>query len=715
MKRTSHITANVSPDSLSVSVLFLLRFYITLVGCFALAKVIFVFYNADCGGAFTAQEVVDAILHGLPLDMATAGYFAAPLWLGLLVGLWWCTKARLVLFKTYCAIIALLIAACLVADTGLYEFWGIKLDGTVFAYLDSPEGAMNSVSHAYLVGAGLAYCAYSLILYFALSLVMPREWMKGQGSRVKGQGTRVKSQESGDKGEGERVKGDFLSTKEAENKTSKKQSKVFEKFRDVSLKFRDASLKKTKTFFKRSLTFFKFQNGFMEKGKGVFLRPLTMLLLGGLLFLGIRGGVGKSTANVGMVYHSDNIFMNHSAVNPAFSIVASLFKTKDFAEQHEYFDEAERARQFSQLEYHTTGNPIDTLLRTNRPNVLLILMEGCSAAFVNAIDSTARPDITPRLNQLATEGVLFTKCYSNSFRTDRGTVCTLSGYPAFPDVSVMKVPSKCERLPSIAQSLAREGYSTEFVYGGDINFTNTNGYLRATGYERTLGDKDFPVAVRRTHNWGVTDHIVLDTLYQRILRYSADRPWHTACLTLASHEPWEVPYDRIPEDEVLNAMAYLDHAIGEFIDRLRQTSVWENTLVILIPDHGAHYPQGISEADPKKSHIPMIWTGGAVRQAQRIETLCNQTDLAATLLGQLGIDHSAFTFSRDVLSDTYVRPSAVHVWNEGIYYMDETGISALSLVSQKKSILHEAPTPSVDRQRAAHAYLQTAYDDLGGL
>ena len=673
MKRLSHITTNASPDSFRTSVLFLLRFYITLVGCFALAKVIFVFYNADCGGAFTAQEVVDAILHGLPLDMATAGYFAAPLWLGLLVGLWWRTKARRVLFKTYCAIIALLIAACLVADTGLYEFWGIKLDGTVFAYLDSPEGAMNSVSTAYICGVGLAYTTYTLVLYFALSLVMPREWRKGEGLRVKGEGLRVKGN----------------------------LQKTLEKFRDVSLKFRDVSLKKGLGFFK--------------KGKGVFLRPLTMLLLGGLLFLGIRGGVGKSTANVGMVYHSDNLYMNHTAVNPVFSIVASLFKTKDFAEQHNYFDEAERARQFSQMEYHTSGNPIDTLLRTNRPNVLLILMEGCSAAFVNAIDSTARPDITPRLNQLATEGVLFTKCYANSFRTDRGTVCTLSGYPAFPDVSVMKMPSKGERLPSIAQALAREGYTTEFVYGGDINFTNTNGYLRATGYERTLGDKDFPVAVRRTHNWGVTDHIVLDTLYQRILRYSADRPWHTACLTLASHEPWEVPYDRIPQDQVLNAMAYLDDCIGKFIDRLRQTSVWENTLVILIPDHGAHYPQGISEADPRKSHIPMIWTGGAVRQARRIETLCNQTDLPATLLGQLGIDHSVFTFSRDILADTYVRPSVVHVWSEGIYYMDETGISALSLVSQKKSILHEAPAPSVDRQNAAHAYLQTAYDDLGGL
>ncbi|MBQ2121769.1 MAG: hypothetical protein II199_04655, partial [Bacteroidaceae bacterium] len=178
MKRSSHITARISPDSLSVSVLFLLRFYITLVGCFALAKVIFIAYNSACDTTFTFADAVMAILHGLPLDMATAGYFAAPLWLGLLIGLWWRTQARSILFKTYCALISLLIAACLIADTGLYEFWGIKLDGTVFTYLESPEGAINSVSTAYICGVGLAYVAYTLILYFALSHVMPREWGK---------------------------------------------------------------------------------------------------------------------------------------------------------------------------------------------------------------------------------------------------------------------------------------------------------------------------------------------------------------------------------------------------------------------------------------------------------------------------------------------------------------------------------------------------------
>ena len=97
----------------------------------------------------------------------------------------------------------------------------------------------------------------------------------------------------------------------------------------------------------------------------------------------------------------------------------------------------------------------------------------------------------------------------------------------------MKLPGKCGRLPSIAASLRRAGYATEFLYGGDINFTNTNGYLLSTGYERTYGETSFPASVRRTHDWGVTDRIAFDSLYARIVRYPTSRPWHLGFLTLA--------------------------------------------------------------------------------------------------------------------------------------------------------------------------------------
>lgn len=437
------------------------------------------------------------------------------------------------------------------------------------------------------------------------------------------------------------------------------------------------------------------------------------LLLGGLLFLCIRGGVGKSTANVGMVYYSEDRFLNHAAVNPAFSIVYSMFKTRDFSKQFDFYPEAERAEKFARLAYSTESRNTESQLRIRRPNVLIILMEGCGGTFVHAVDSLSDPNITPNLNAIAREGVCFTRCYANSFRTDRGTLCALSGFPSFPDVSVMKLPRQCAHLPSIASSLRQAGYATEFLYGGDINFTNTNGYLLATGYERTYGDTSFSMEERRTHNWGVTDHIVFGRLREMLDKYPADKPWHTGMLTLASHEPWVVPYDRIKGDKVANSMAYLDDCIGKFIRDFKQSRWWNNTLVIILPDHGIEYPSGISHTDSRRNHIPMIWTGGAISRPRTVDILCNQTDLAATLLGQLGLSHEDFPFSRDVFSTTYTHPSAVYTWPEGISYKDETGETVLNLMTKPVSVFVDAPSPSAARQEAARCFLQTAYDALG--
>ena len=111
-------------------------------------------------------------------------------------------------------------------------------------------------------------------------------------------------------------------------------------------------------------------------------------------------------------------------------------------------------------------------------------MEGFGGVFVESLGGV--PDVSPNLERLSKEGVFFTNCYANSFRTDRGTVCTFSGYQSFPTVSVMKSPAKSRTLPSIAGKLREQGYATDFLYGGDINFTNMKSYLLGSGYQSTL-------------------------------------------------------------------------------------------------------------------------------------------------------------------------------------------------------------------------------------
>lgn len=433
-----------------------------------------------------------------------------------------------------------------------------------------------------------------------------------------------------------------------------------------------------------------------------------MLLLGGVLFIIIRGGVTESTSNIGQVYFSNEPFLNHSAVNPDFSLLSSMGKSQDFASEFNFFDEEKRAALFDGLYPTTDGDSIIQVLNTKRPNILIILMEGFGGAFVEPLGGL--PDVTPHFNRLSKEGVFFTNCYANSFRTDRGTVCTFSGYLGLPTASVMKIPAKSRTLPAIAEGLSKAGYKTDFLYGGDINFTKMKSYLLSTGYQRLTANTDFSLAEQTSNAWGVNDDITFEYLYNQLRNRKEEGPWHTAFLTLSSHEPFEVPYHRL-EDKIPNAFAYTDECLGKFIDRLKQTPAWKDLLVICLPDHGFYYPREGSNAMPRFYHIPLLWLGGAVKQPMQVDKIMNQTDLAATLLGQLGLEHTAFTFSRNVLGSDYKYPFAFYSFNNGFSFRDSTGVTVFD--NNSGSILFDEPEADESRLDKGKAILQTVYDDLG--
>lgn len=433
-----------------------------------------------------------------------------------------------------------------------------------------------------------------------------------------------------------------------------------------------------------------------------------MLLLGGVLFIIIRGGVTESTSNIRQVYFSNEPFLNHSAVNPDFSLLSSMGKSQDFASEFNFFDEEKRAALFDGLYPTTDGDSIIQVLNTKRPNILIILMEGFGGAFVEPLGGL--PDVTPHFNRLSKEGVFFTNCYANSFRTDRGTVCTFSGYLGLPTASVMKIPAKSRTLPAIAEGLSKAGYKTDFLYGGDINFTNMKSYLLSTGYQRLTANTDFSLAEQTSNAWGVNDDITFEYLYNQLRNRKEEGPWHTAFLTLSSHEPFEVPYHRL-EDKIPNAFAYTDECLGKFIDRLKQTPAWKDLLVICLPDHGFYYPREGSNAMPRFYHIPLLWLGGAVKQPMQVDKIMNQTDLAATLLGQLGLEHTAFTFSRNVLGSDYKYPFAFYSFNNGFSFRDSTGVTVFD--NNSGSILFDEPEADESRLDKGKAILQTVYDDLG--
>lgn len=438
-----------------------------------------------------------------------------------------------------------------------------------------------------------------------------------------------------------------------------------------------------------------------------FAQSGILLLTLGMLFIPIRGGFSVSTMNVGKVYYSSDMLLNHAAINPMFSLMSSLSKEDDFSSQYRFMENDQADKYFALLQDSAVpAEQEETFLTTTRPNVILIVLESFSAKIVAPLGGVA--DVAPTMNRLYDEGIAFTNFYANSFRTDRGLVSLLSGYPAQPSTSIMKYPAKTQSLPSISGSLKKVGYDLEFLYGGDADFTNMRSYFMSAGFGRIVADTDFPVSDRLS-KWGVNDEKTFRYLSESLKTEKVQQPFMKMFLTLSSHEPFDVPMKRF-DDPYLNSVAYTDSCLGVFIDELKASPLWQNTLVILVPDHAMHYPASISISEPARYHIPMIWTGGAVNVARRIETYGSQIDIAATLLHQLQLPHADFTFSKDLFNPNN-QPFAYYTFKDGFGILKDSTAFVYDCASDYTILRKNNANSQIENE--GKAFLQTLYNDLG--
>ncbi len=440
----------------------------------------------------------------------------------------------------------------------------------------------------------------------------------------------------------------------------------------------------------------------------------VLLLAAGALFATIRGGFSPAVANLSKAYFSKEMFLNQAAVNPVFSFLSTVVGGDDY-DRYRFFDDC-RAEQLFESAMHdgkqTTAAHAPAAERsqrwlvTDRPHIVLIIMEGFGRTITDA-EWQGEP-VAPNINALKNEGIWFENLYASSFRTDRGMVAALSGFPAQPQMSIMKDVRKAAALPSIANSLGREaGYVSRFFYGGDANFTNTRAYLFSTGFDEVVDEQHISGGERS--KWGYADNAVMEHVVQSIISASQQEPPHfDVWLTLSSHEPFEVPYSRL-DNKLLNAFAFTDEVVGELVERLKASPAWDDMLLILIPDHGYQYPEETGYNTPRRHHIPMLWLGGAVAHPMTFGEYASQTDLAATLLGQLGIAHDDFTFSRDLSRDGTTR-FGYYTFNNGFGMVDSLGATIYDCTADMT--LLDENDPSAVRLDRGKALLQKTFAEI---
>ncbi len=430
-----------------------------------------------------------------------------------------------------------------------------------------------------------------------------------------------------------------------------------------------------------------------------------------LLFVAIRGGFTVSTMNPSAAYFSEEARMNHAAVNPMFSLMYSAAHSSDFSRQFRYFSDDELQPLLHELEesavaaYDSISPTIRLREGVTSPDVYLVILESFSSHLMPMLGGEP---VAMRLDSIAREGATFTNFYASSFRTDRAIPAILSGYPAQPSTSIMKFVDKAERLPSIARSLSEQaGYKCSYYYGGDINFVNQKAYLVSSKFSEIISDTDFPLSSRLS-KWGAHDDCLWQKVWEDVKADKSAGPKLRVVQTSSSHEPYEVPFTSRRFTNVRAvSFEFADSCMGAFVDSLKASPKWHNSLVVLVPDHWGVYPQGLT--DPVERHrIPLVITGGAISpdsKGIKISTPGVQSDIAATLLALLGVDADEFVMSKNLLD-----PMRSHY-----AFFSEPDFTAIvspndsTVVSTADNRIVLGTSGNADKVRA---FLQNLYNDL---
>ncbi len=629
-------------------IIWFVKTYATFVVLFVLQKPLFLFLEKG-----SATQPVDNIFtelpaviwHGLPLDLSMAGYLSViPGFLSIAV-VWLKRDLVKTIMNIYFIIASLFITCSFLLNASLYPYWKYPLDSTpLFYFFTSPADAIASVSIWQVILSIVILIVLTIGVWFTLRM---RGEKRQQYSRY--------SYGYGGFGSGKRN---------------------------------------------------RFDDFDRHRGR----TSIILLLLTGLLFLPIRGGITVSTMNTGQAYYSQNAYLNHSAVNPLFSLLESITHQEDFASQYRFMKDKEADKIFATMTSTSDENTYPLLneatFKKGTPDILIVIMESFASDIMPSMGSYK--DVAVCLDSIAQQSILFTRFYANSFRTDRGMVSILSGYPAQPTTSIMRYPRKTSQLPSIARNLAKyKNYKTTYYYGGDADFCNMRSYLVSQGYQHIISDANFPIEDKLS-KWGVPDHILAAKMMEDIkAQQNEKRPMLRILQTSSSHEPFEVPYHRL-KDKRLNAFAYTDSVMGAIVREYRKLPRWKNTLIVFVPDHVGGYKENLNDHDRSRYQIPLILAGGAISRPMKVGIIGSQHDIAATLLGQLGVEHREFTFSKNMMSDATPK-FAFFAVNDAFGIVSEE--NSLIYDNRAKRIVYDKGEKGFNLKRG-QAYLQKLYDDL---
>ncbi|HEY5809380.1 MAG TPA: LTA synthase family protein [Povalibacter sp.] len=461
------------------------------------------------------------------------------------------------------------------------------------------------------------------------------------------------------------------------------------------------------------------------------LWPMVVLLMFGLA----RSSLQHRPANLASFAFCDDAMVNSLVINSTYSVLSAVYGLKNETRSSEMYG----AMSFAEMVQHVqtgmaaprasfTSDQLPTLhqqlatVRRERPlNLVIVLEESLGAGFVRELGGAA---VTPNLDKLASEGIWFDNLYATGTRSVRGIEAVIAGFPPTPALSVVKLSKSQQNFSTLASVLREAGYTNEFVYGGESHFDNMRGFFLGNGFHNIVDRKDFK-APKFVGSWGASDEDLFEMADQRLRTLDAkDKPFFMLVFSSSNHSPFEFPDGRIElvniqKQTVNNAVKYADFALGQFIDRARDSDYWDNTLFLVVADHDTRV-YGDELVPVSKFHIPGVILGADV-QPRRVDSVVSQIDLAPTLLSLLGVDAEHPFPGRDLTrtlpefgnSPVPVRPRAMMQFDQNYAWLEDNQLTVLLPDGSSRHFVYDRqsrklapdPVPNAEAEQRALAHV----------
>ncbi len=377
----------------------------------------------------------------------------------------------------------------------------------------------------------------------------------------------------------------------------------------------------------------------------------------------------------GDAYTTHSMFANHLGLNPVLSLYNAA-KTTFSAHRDNIWKATLPAEQAQDITRDLVLTAHDELIdadsaairriyspvtdtQLNVRNVVVILMESFAGRYTGALGS--QDNITPEFDKLAKEGLLFTRFFSNGTHTHQGMFASMACFPNLPAFEyLMQSPEGGNQFSGLPQLLSARKFQDAYVYNGDFAWDNQQGFFSNQGMTHFVGRNDYVNPVVSDPTWGVSDQDMFDRSIIELNKLQSDKPFYALLQSLSNHTPYALP-DNLPTEAVtghgsldlhLTAMRYSDWALGEFFKKAKQQPWYNDTLFVVLGDHGFGAPEQMTEMDLYRFHVPMLLIAPGMQEKWGAEnaTVGSQVDMVPTIMGRLGEQVQHQCWGRDLLT-----------------------------------------------------------------